>query len=76
VLRVLFSVDDCEPVDVWLGSWPWLARRVRQSWAGKSMQEKPLADVHVRVCMYKGAGVISMIYGGIPGCKMVCCAVP
>ena len=69
-------------VSQWMRSWGvgrgllGACTRGRALGAGKLMQEKTLADVHVRVCMYRAAAGMSMIYGGMPGCKMVCCAVP
>jgi hypothetical protein len=70
-------------VSQWLRGWElaaaaWLARRVRRA---KQMQEKTLADVHVGVCMYRGAGDMFddiqlhvMVYV-VLCCAVLCCAV-
>jgi hypothetical protein len=54
VLRVLFSVDDCEPVDACWGSLVWLASARAAELCGRrrtsSMQEKTLAGVYMCVC--------------------------
>jgi hypothetical protein len=76
VLRVLFSVDDCEPVDACWGSLVWLASARAAELCGRgrasSMQEKTLAGVCMCVCACTEEMwmCMLMIYSCVP-----CCAV-
>jgi hypothetical protein len=83
VLRVLFSVDDCEPVDACWGSLVWLASARAAELCGRrrarSMQEKTLADVYMCVCACTeelGVWSMVMVYSCMSWRVELCCDVP